>query len=74
MPRNGEEEGWPGKGAKRKKGRAKTMLQHESCYPAGLAQSTKLVTFLAGASYWEFREFMRILTTFLGKTTEIHHN
>ena len=27
MPRKGEEEGWPGKGAKRKKGRAKTGQQ-----------------------------------------------
>ena len=28
MPRKGEEEGWPGKGAKRKKGRAKTGQIH----------------------------------------------
>ena len=30
--------------------------------------SKQLETFLAGALYREFREFMRILTTFLGKT------
>ena len=34
-------------------------------------QTKKLETFLAGALYREFREFMRILTTFLGK---IHRN
>ena len=34
----------------------------------------QLETFLAGVLYREFRKFMRILKTFFGKPTEIHHN
>ena len=39
-----------------------------------LFEPPKLETFLVGALYREFREFMRILTTFLGKPTDIHQN
>ena len=37
-------------------------------------QLCNLETFLAGALYREFREFVRIRTTFLGKNKEIRRN
>ena len=45
-------------------------------YLVGVSAPKKknLETFLAGALHRECREFMRILTTFIGKLTEIHHN
>ena len=40
----------------------------------GLPSRLLLETLVAGALYREFREFMRVLTAFLGKPKEIHHN